>query len=279
MDKILSIPMGWTISLFVVVGALLYVTIIERFWLEVRWVDVTMENLPQDLSGIRIVQFSDVHLGFYYSTQNLHELVNQINELKPDVICFTGDLLDSAKAIGSIGEVTQELARLKAAYGKFAVLGNHDYRTGADLIEENVRSGGFQVLVNEAQAIDYQGARLHLVGVDDVLHGHPDLSIALRNVPEKEPTILLVHEPDYAVTSSKHPIQLQLSGHSHGGQVRLPFGGPILTSTLGKTYNAGLYRLGRLTIYTNRGIGTTILPVRFFSRPEISVITLRRKNC
>lgn len=276
MEKILSIPLAWVISFLIVVGSLLYVTIIERFWVEVRPVEIKLAKLPESLAGLRIVLFSDVHLGFYYEPQHLHQLVDQINELKPDVICFTGDLLDSREALPMIQEASRALTRLQAPNGKYAVLGNHDYRTDADQIAEHLMQGGFKLLNNQSDSIVKNGARLNIAGVDDVLHGIPDLAQALKSVPEQEPTILLVHEPDYAKESSQYPIDLQLSGHSHGGQVRIPFGGPVLTSRLGKTYNAGEYHRGNLTIYTTRGIGTTILPVRFFSRPEITVITLQR---
>ncbi|MGD8189622.1 metallophosphoesterase [Brevibacillus ginsengisoli] len=278
MEKILSIPLTWLIGLIIILGSLVYVTLIERFWVEVRPVGIAIAKLPASMAGLRIVLFSDVHVGFYYENHHLRKLVDQINEQKPDVICFTGDLLDSRDALPMIQEASRELARLQAPLGKFAVLGNHDYRTDADQIAKHLQLGGFKLLVNQSDSMVHNGGRLNIVGVDDAINGNPDLAKALQGVSEQAPTILLVHEPDYAAISSKFPIDLQLSGHSHGGQVRIPFGGPVLTSRLGKNYNAGEYKLHNMTIYTTRGIGTTILPVRFFSRPEITVITLQQQK-
>ena len=242
MEKILSIPLGWCISLLLAVGAIVYVTIIERFWLEVRPVEIKIAKLSESLTGLRIVLFSDVHLGFYYENHHLRKLVNKINELKPDVICFTGDLLDSREALPMIQEAARELNRLHAPLGKYAVLGNHDYRTDVEQVSRQLVAGGFRLLVNQSDVIVRNGAQVNLVGVDDVLHGNPDLTQALSQVSDENPTILLIHEPDYAETSSTFPIDLQLSGHSHGGQVRIPFGGPVLTSRLGKRFNAGEYQ-------------------------------------
>lgn len=137
-----------------------------------------------------------------------------------------------------------------------------------------LESGGFQLLVNRNVSVKKNGESIIFAGVDDALLGKPDLNQALIGVSGNHSVILLVHEPDYAEQRKGQDIDLQLSGHSHAGQVRLPFAGPILTSKMGKIYHAGLNQAGNSLVYTNRGLGTTIMPIRFLARPEITVITL-----
>ena len=124
------------------------------------------------------------------------------------------------------------------------------------------------VLMNDAVPIERNGARLWIAGVDDVWQRRADLDLALRHVPATEPTVLLAHEPDYAELAKRYPIDLQLSGHSHGGQVRLPFYGAPILPYLAKIYSIGLERADAMWVYTNRGIGVVSPPVRFNCRPE-----------
>jgi predicted MPP superfamily phosphohydrolase len=259
-------------------GSGIYSFAVERFRLEICRVRMTLPHLPQAFSGMRIALFSDVHLGFYYSADPLSHVVDRINELQPDVICFTGDLIDSASCLPALEPALPVLEKLHAPLGKFAVLGNHDYRSGAAPIIEGLRRSGFRVLRNESAILQKGEERIYLIGLDDVLEGHADLRRAMETIPEQACTILLVHEPDFADTARHYPVSLQLSGHSHGGQVRIPFLWPFFTSRLGKKYVAGSYMAGNLRIYTNRGVGTTTLPLRFLCRPEITEITLIKSS-
>ncbi|MFM1653107.1 metallophosphoesterase [Brevibacillus sp. B_LB10_24] len=256
-------------------GACLYSVCIERFWIAIREEVIAFERLPAGLDGLRIVQFSDVHAGHYFSTQDLLKVVEQVNGLQPDLICFTGDLFDSR--VNDAEEIVSALSKLSPRLGKWAVLGNHDYRSGSEKVAKVLTQAGFELLQNQHGAAGSLGKNFYIAGVDDVLHGKPDLQQALRGIPEGSFTILLSHEPDFADYAGGFPVDLQLSGHSHGGQVRLPFIGPILTPEYGQKYPDGLQRVegASLLVYTNRGIGTTILPIRFFCRPEITLLTLR----
>jgi hypothetical protein len=156
-----------------------------------------------------------------------------------------------------------------------AVLGNHDLDTDAAHITAVLQSNAIPVLRNGSVSMERDGKRLWLSGVDDVLAGKPDLDLALRGVPPVEPVILLAHEPDWADYVARHPVDLQLSGHSHGGQVRFPLVGPVYLPKLGRKYVWGLRRIGPLTLYTNAGIGTVRVPIRLNCPPEITLITLR----
>jgi hypothetical protein len=154
------------------------------------------------------------------------------------------------------------------------VLGNHDHWEGAALAARVLAEAGVTLLVNQALRLDVD-APLWLVGLDDVWERKHDLSAALAGTPDDECKLLLVHEPDYADRAASFPVDLQLSGHSHGGQINLPrYGRPVLPY-LGQKYPAGLYRVGQMSLYTNRGIGVISPPVRFNCPPEVTLLTLR----
>jgi len=156
------------------------------------------------------------------------------------------------------------------------ILGNHDAGSDPNRITEALQAKGITVLRNRSIPFEEAGQRLWLAGLDDVLEERSDLDLTLRPVPKSEPVILLAHEPDYANFVSHYPVDLQLSGHSHGGQVRFPLIGAPYLPPLGKKYPRGLHRIRGLTLYTNVGIGTIRLPVRFCCPPEVTLFTLRR---
>jgi hypothetical protein len=216
-------------------------------------------------------------LGFFYSPKDFATVVKEIKKLSPDVICFAGDFLNSATSLDLLETTIAVLAEMKAPFGKYAVLGNHDYHSGFANAVRSLECGGFRVLRNDHTVSQRENDRLFLSGLDNISEGRPNLESAIKGIPENACNILLVHEPDIADYTSKFPIDLQLSGHSHGGQVCLPFVGPIITTKLGEKYPTGLYKINELMLYTNRGLGTTVLPVRFFCRPEITIITLLHK--
>jgi len=158
-----------------------------------------------------------------------------------------------------------------------ACLGNHDLWEDAPLIRRELTNVGISVLVNAGLSL--AGGELWVAGVDDVWSGDPDLDAALNGAPADATIILLAHEPDYADVVSEHGgVDLQLSGHSHGGQVQLPLIGAPVLPYLGRRYPAGLYHIEELTLYTNRGVGTIYPPIRFNCRPEVTLITLTEKS-
>ncbi|NOV00193.1 metallophosphoesterase [Paenibacillus planticolens] len=250
----------------------------ERYWIQLRTVRLSYRRYPPAFAGVRIVQFSDTHIGKHYSIGHVARVVALIQRQKPDIICFTGDLFDS-----QYGEVTDDvipvLSRLQAGMGKFAVLGNHDMRLSSERVRDVLERSGFTVLVNDNRTIERGNGRIRVAGLDEIFHGKPDLPHALQGAKEDEFVLLLAHEPDFADTAVAHPIDLQLSGHSHGGQIRIPFYGSLFTPDLGQKYQIGLYGFEKseFQVYTNRGIGTTLFPIRFNCRPEITVFVLETK--
>jgi predicted MPP superfamily phosphohydrolase len=250
-----------------------YSTQIEPDWLTVERVQIPLKRLKPALEGFRIVQMSDFHLYPYTQLELVQKAVAKANALQPDLIVLTGDyVLESEE---SIFELAQALAALNARYGIFTVLGNHDLWTNAKTVRRGLREAGLPVLVNEGVSLSVGPAGLYLAGLDDGWSGQPDLKSALAQLPPEMPAILLAHEPDLADTFALDGrISLQLSGHSHGGQVRLPgLGAPILPF-LGQKYDQGLYQVGSMWLYTNRGIGLGPVPIRFNCPPEITEITL-----
>jgi predicted MPP superfamily phosphohydrolase len=211
----------------------------------------------------------------------LHAAVPLVSGLRPDLIVLTGDFVsvpkigDDAQAARAAEPCAQVLRQMTAPYGLWAILGNHDCETDPERVTRALRAEGIHVLKNKSEAIEHDSARFWLGGVDDVVSGTPDLAETLRSVPASEAVILLAHEPDFADEASKFAIDLQLSGHSHGGQIRIPLIPPLYLPELAKKYVMGTYQVGPLPLYTNAGLGTIGLPVRLNCPPEITLITLR----
>jgi hypothetical protein len=204
-----------------------------------------------------------------------------VNSLRPDLIVLTGDFVtlplfskNNEKAAAAAEPCAQLLCQMHATHGSWAVMGNHDYFSDPDRVTSALQAVGIQVLGNRSVAIEANGARFWLSGVHDILSHTADMSATLRGVPQGEATVLLAHEPDYADHVTHYAVDLQLSGHSHGGQVRMPFVGPMYLPDMAKKYVWGLYKIGNLTLYTNPGLGTVGVPVRFQCPPEITLLTM-----
>ncbi|WP_442601371.1 metallophosphoesterase [Paenibacillus sp. KN14-4R] len=253
----------------------------ERFWYETVPIELQLKRLPLVFDGIRIAHISDLHLGFFYNLNQLNHVVDKLNALGADLICFTGDLFDSR--VEHEKETSHLLSQLQAPLGKWACLGNHDYQAKVKSVKPVLINGGFRVLQNENERITMRGSSFTLAGLDDSLVGRPNLKATIKGIQPNECTILLSHESSVADQAVHYPIDLMLSGHSHGGQVRLPLIGAVFTPEMGDKYVMGHYMLDRipsspLHVYTNRGIGTTHLPIRFLCRPEITLLTLRAQS-
>lgn len=257
------------------VGGYTYVSRIEPRWLRVERVRVPIAGLPEALEGFTIALISDLHLYPYTRLEEIEAAVEVANALRPDLVVLGGDyVLETAHAIDDLAPA---LARLDARHGIAACVGNHDLWTDVDRVVAGLEREGIDVLRNASRTVVHEGARLTLAGLDDGWSGRPDLDLALDGVAPGTTVVLLNHEPDLADRYAHDGrVALQLSGHTHGGQVRLPgLGAPVLPK-YGAKYVAGLYRTGELWVYATRGVGVIGPPVRFGCRPEVTHLTLTR---
>jgi len=243
--------------------------------------DFFLPRWPERLDGFTVAVLSDFHYDPYFSLHPLHAAIPMVNGLRPDLIVLTGDfvsvpLIGSRRKAAVAAEPCARLLRqMTAPHGLCAVMGNHDDGTDRKHVTHALQAENIQVLANQSVEIERDGARIWLAGVNDVLSWTADLSKTLRPVPAGEAVILLAHEPDFADQASRFPIDLQLSGHSHGGQVRLPFLPPLFLPELARKYVWGKYEVGPLALYTNAGLGTVNVPLRINCPPEITLLTLR----
>lgn len=264
-------------------GFALYAGEIARHEMNIVQRSIAIDRLPASFHGFRIVQLSDIHLDEFTEPFFFERIVRQVNALKPDLVLLTGDFI----TLGSLTFIASQHAARRCAEiistleckERFAILGNHDVGVSAPMVIHALATNGTPVLVNQHVAMDRKGDRLWLAGVADPGTSHPDLNEAIPPAPGA-PLILMAHEPDYADLVLQHPraasVSLMLSGHSHGGQIRLPFLGPLILPSLGKKYVEGHFNFGSMQLYVNRGIGTVGLPFRLNCPPEITVITLEQ---
>lgn len=250
----------------------------EPYDLSLTSLDIRLPRIPAEFDGFRLVQLSDIHFGEYIREEHVTAAVDRVNRLNPDLVVMTGDFvtappmsIDRQKAAQQIWPCARILRGIRAPYGIIATLGNHDYDTDPHLITEALKENGIEVLRNRARPIELRGARFWLAGIDDALKGRADPAAALQGVPQGEAAVVAVHEPDFADTVAHYAVDLQISGHSHGGQVRLPLIGPPYLPKMGRKYPIGLRRLGPLHLYTNRGIGVIGVPFRFMCPPEVTL--------
>ncbi len=257
-------------------GGLFYAREVETRRVEVANLTLTLPRLAPEFDGYRLVQIGDFHLDDWTRPGRLNLIMQLINEQRPDLVAIMGDFASYSARRLDAGLLVGALRRLSARDGVFAILGNHDYLTDVDLVQRCVREGGITELLNDFHTLRRGGARLHVAGIDDVMEGRSRLDLVLGRLPEEGAAILLVHEPDFAdVAAATGRFDLQLSGHSHGGQVRVPLLTRLVLPPFSQRYPRGLHEVGGMALYTNRGLGTVHARLRFLCRPEITVLTLR----
>ncbi|MEM8639917.1 MAG: metallophosphoesterase [Cyanobacteria bacterium P01_G01_bin.54] len=264
-------------SLAVGLCLLFYGTQIEPQWLEVRSQTATLPHLDPAFNGFKLVQLSDLHVHSLRDRLR-RDLVQNLQQQQPELIVLTGDFAGQGDDLATVGpELETVLKEIRAIAPTLAVLGNHDYWLNPQWVQEVLQRAEIPLLKNEIDAIERSSARLYLGGVDDAMVGRDRLGQVLAQLPPEGAVILLVHEPDFADTAAATGrFDLELSGHSHGGQIRL--GKPLILPPWGRNYPAGWYQVGTMQHYTNRGLGTTVLPLRLGSRPEMTVFRLKAEG-
>jgi len=257
-----------------------YARFIEPVLLTVQYENI-YSDLLNDKDNIKIIQFSDTHISEFFDMDNLKKTVNKINNENPNIVVFTGDLIDQFNKYenkDNIHEIGEVLSEINAPSGKYAIYGNHDYGGGAENAYRQIMAdGGFQLLVNEK--VKTEEYNINIIGMDDSIFGTFDKEIIVSHLDEDCFNIILSHEPDVAEHFLEYNADLFICGHSHGGQVNLPF--ISYTPPLAQKYVRGMYAVDnyrQTKIYVNVGLGTSKIPMRFMAIPELTVFTLKNSQ-
>lgn len=239
-------------------------------------------RLPQNFNGYKIVQLSDLHSKFFGKDQSA--LVKRVKKAKPDLIVFTGDLIDSERYYEKPSLILME--KLVQVAPVYFVTGNHEWLSGEfDTLEQKLKNIGVEVMRNSAKEITVGADTIQLIGIDDPAGEFNDqrsttesnIAKALDGIEVKDTfQILLSHRPEMFSLYTKYEFDLVFSGHAHGGQFRIPFVGGLIAPDQGlfPKYTSGMYNSDNTTMIVNRGLGNSIIPVRLFNRPEVVVVTL-----
>lgn len=261
---------------------ILYANEVGRHELEITQRTFRIRNLPPAFHGFRLIQISDLHLEEYTEDFFLRKVIAQVNAQHADLVLVTGDFVSRGPmsidvSLAAAGRCAQLLGTLTCPL-RYGILGNHDSVVGPRIIRNHMEANGMPLLVNQYVSIERGGQRIFLGGTDDFSWGEPNIAAAVPEKPDA-PVILMAHEPDFANHIAVHErgrnVDLILSGHTHGGQVRIPGFRPLALPPHGKLYPEGHFVVGTSQLYVNRGIGTVGVPLRFNCPPEITVATLQ----
>jgi hypothetical protein len=247
----------------------------DRWDLRVSRLTIALPRLPKAFDGLRIAHITDVHRGGFIPISFIRQAIRAAKAERPDLILLTGDYVSRSRDY--IPECAAALGELSAPLGCYAVLGNHDYWVDGDVVADNLtRIAHCRVLRNESAFIRRGGEQLAIAGLDDLVTLNDDLDATLAGLSADDPVILLTHSPDVTYSAASRRVDLVLAGHTHGGQIVLPWiGPPAPNCRLGRSFASGLKQVNLTTLYTNRGVGMTVLPWRINCPPEVAIITLR----
>jgi predicted MPP superfamily phosphohydrolase len=243
---------------------------------EVKRLTVHLKKLPESLRKLRVVQLTDMHVGLTIGRDFVEDIVRKVNALEPDIVAITGDLIDGS--VEDLGHAVAPLGDIRAGLGTYFVTGNHEYYSGADSWLGFLGSIGIRVLRNEHVELAKNGDTIHIAGVDDWTahqfgNGHgADMARAMQGRDTSKPVLLLAHQPVHFEEACEHGVDLQISGHTHGGQI-FPFG---LLTRLVQPFLSGLHRRGDSQIYVSSGTGYWGPPMRIAAPAEITLIELDR---
>ena len=239
--------------------------------LSLEKINIKIKRLPKKLDGFRLIHLSDIHHSPFTNLEHIIRTVKISNRLKPDMFVLTGDYVSHETEY--IEPVAKVLGELKSEFGTFACLGNHDHWTNPEMITNSFRAAGITMLINEGLRFEARGASFWLAGVDDHLVGKTDLPASLKGSYADEMKLVLAHNPVIFRQAVKEKVDLILSGHTHGGQVKIRDEEKRILPR--RKFTNGLHERKDTQIYITRGIGTVVLPIRYQCPPEISLIELQ----
>ena len=273
------LPQIKLIAGLLILSGLLFFTysFFEARWIKTTEIEISSADIPDSFNGTEIVFISDIHLGPFLSARRLSRIVNRINKIKPGIILLGGDYVHYRSEY--IEPVFKEFSKLSAEMGVYAVLGNHDHYAGADLTRKMIVKYGIISIDNKSAWAKKGKDSIKIGGVGDLWDDEQIIENTLTGLKKSDFAILVSHHPDYIENMNTDLIDLTLSGHTHGGQITL-FGwwAPLLPSKYGQKYRYGFIDSGMMKSYVSSGIGTVVLPFRFFCRPEIVVIRLKKAD-
>jgi len=280
-NKILSNTFKVLLCIIIIIGiSYIILRYVGNYGLVVKEESLVYENLPENFHGLKIVHFSDLHYGTTVDTKKLESIVNKINSINPDIIIFTGDLIDQFYSIKKeeIENITLLLNKLEAKLGKYAVEGNHDKKYFNTIIENT----DFIYLENSYDLIYNEGyTPILITGIGSSILNNVDIDKAFNYFKDENNnkdifTIAIMHEPDNIdLMLENYNIDLAFAGHSHNGQVRLPFTEALVKLNGSKKYYEEKYIINNTTLFISGGIGTSMYPFRLFNHPSINFIRLR----
>lgn len=253
--------------------AISYPVMIERYLIGINHYTIPVRRLPPAFDGFTVVHLTDLHLDKLTPLPIIEYVIKQANHLKKDIIVLTGDYVHGMDVIDSVNQVWPVLMRAQAPQGVYAVLGNHDHWADTQRSNYWLRKSGFN-LSHKAIPLERGGQRIWLGGTGDYWEDRQTIDEIFNGMPEDECKIVLAHNPDSADVPFQTRIDLMISGHTHGGQVRLPFVGALRLPVKNKIYSSGLVYNDRFPVFISRGIGYAIYPVRFNCPPEVAVMRL-----
>jgi uncharacterized protein len=242
----------------------------DLYDLEVTRHEIFIDDLPEEADGCRIAFLTDTHVAPFVRRDFYRDIVKRVNAFEPDVVLFGGDFVSFRRHIPLAARVLFEGLE---ALERYAVLGNHDYWASAEELQRELGARGVKFLTNESVML--RGV-LPLVGIDEIYRGSPDVEKAFAHAGTTGPCIAISHHPDIIDLVESRRIDLLLCGHTHGGQIRFPFFGPVVVPSMHEgDFASGFHRVRNVLMYVSRGIGA-LPPVRLLCRPEVAVFTLRR---
>lgn len=257
------------------------------FWIEprrlvVRDVPISLSNWPPSVGPLKVAVLTDLHVGSpHHSIARLKRIVDEVNRRDPDLILLLGDFVIQGVVGGHFvqpEDIARELSVLQSRLGTYAVLGNHDWWFDAERVRAALNKAGITTLEDSAAVVKTAWGSLWLAGISDYWEGRHDIQAALRTVPADAPVIAFTHNPD-VFTDVPSRVSLTVAGHTHGGQVKLPFiGAPVVPSRYGQRYAAGHVIEGGRHLFVSSGTGTSILPVRFRVPPEVAILHVQGKQ-
>lgn len=269
-----------------IIGIVLYARFVGTMGLTTKEYVIMDKDVPDNFDGLKIVHFSDLHYNRAISLNKVKSIVNEINDINPDIVVFTGDLIDRDAIISDndYDELANILGNIKSKYGKYAVIGNHDYEKDKDGVIKVFHKADFKYLENSYEIIyNKENEKIFIGGLGNVTHNQEDISKMMEYFNDDgnkiDYKIILVHEPDIADNIVKdYKVNLILAGHSHNGQVRLPIIGAIYKPPYAKNYYDNYYNLDGTNLYISSGIGVSTVNYRLFNHPSINFYRINKEN-